>query len=244
MTARSGLLVAWFLVGCKTLPSGGVPEKSFQLQHARESMEAGELYRARKMTEKVLHEYPSDPEAQKLMADILDMEIARQKEVMDTKAPEEFSTDENQEQVRLWLVQSRSLLEAQEYEQAVVAAENVFLFDPSNQEASSLIDAIRAEALEKGGAEALIHKESIHTEVDARTGDYYADAAKAIEKGQWGQAQFLARKILILRPDDDKALALMERIRAGQRSQAVAEAAETLNSSPGGQGAGKQPGGA
>ena len=70
----------------------------------------GEFYRARKSVEKFLKKNRADEAAQILMAEIIDREIVRRKELFETKSIEEFTADEKSAEARTWLERARAFL--------------------------------------------------------------------------------------------------------------------------------------
>lgn len=187
------------------------------LQEAKADLDEGELYEARRKTERILQAQPANSEAQILMAQIIDREIARHKETFETKVPEEFTPDQNAEQAKTWLERSRMLLQAEQYEQAMRAAEKVFIYDPDSWQASELLDEIRNEAFAAGKEQSLIVSQVTHTEIQDRVTKYHQQAEEAMRKGRLGEARLTLDKLLLLSPEDDKALKLREEIRAKQR---------------------------
>ncbi len=101
------LILTGLLFGCRTLdhsPVSGLPA----LEQAKAHMEDGEFYQARNITEAVLKDNPGDPEAQQLMAEILDREIERHKDAFETRSFKELSSRESKDEVQTWLERSRS----------------------------------------------------------------------------------------------------------------------------------------
>ena len=176
-------------------------------------MEHQEFYRARKETEAALKTQPADPEAQKLMAQILDREIDRQKATLEEKVIEEYSPEEKTDQVRTWLERGRMYLSLGHYDQAQWSAEQVFLFDASNIEASELIDDIQKKARAAGRSEELVSGQMLQTEVQDRLERYRQQARQAVSDKRWGEARLLVEKMLLLAPQDREALRLQKEIK-------------------------------
>ena len=207
--------------GCQTAApqSDYASQKMILLSEALDFMKAGEFYRARQITQQVLEQEPQDLDAQKLMAEIIDGEIAVQKEVFETKAPEEFTLEEKQDAVKTWMERSDALVVAGEYEQALLAAERVFLYEPDHVGASQLIDRIKKEAREMGRAESLILQQRYKEEIDIRVERYREQAKEWMNNGRFGMARLAVEKILLLAPKDREATRLYEAIKAQQRQQ-------------------------
>lgn len=180
---------------------------------ARKSLAAGELYQAKKITNEFLEDNPESDEAQALMAKILDEEIAQHKEVFESKAPEEFTDEERQNEIKTWLERGKSLLEIEEYEEAIMAVENVFQYEPENPEASRLMDEIKQRGYKVGKKELFTSQELISEEVDDRITIYRKQMRDWMMNGQRGAAGLAAEKILMLRPEDNEARSVLEQTR-------------------------------
>ncbi|MFA7255834.1 MAG: hypothetical protein WC133_07085 [Candidatus Omnitrophota bacterium] len=181
-----------------------------------------EYYNARRAAQEALEQNPQDPQATKLMADILDKEIERQKEHLLPQAVEEMNADDKQDQIKTWLERSRALFNANQYDLALFAAEKVFLYDAENSAASELIDQIKGKALKEGKADTLFIHKMYKNEIADRLEQYRTQAEDLAAQGQLGQAQFTAEKILMLEPEDPKALAILQKVlsrRDGTRSE-------------------------
>lgn len=187
-------------------------KKEKPLDQAEEFYKKREYYNARCAVQQVLKEDPKNPRAAKLMANILDKEIERQKEHLLPQAVEEMSADDKQDQVKTWLERSRALFNANQYDLALFAAEKVFLYDPNSDSASELIDQIKAKALKEGKADTLFIHKMYKNEIADRLEQYRTQAEALAAQGQWGQAQFTAEKILMLEPEDPKALAILQKV--------------------------------
>lgn len=211
------------LVGCGSLPAHPLPP----LQEARLKFESGELYEAKKMAEAFLKNHPNDFQAQKLMAEIIDQEIARHKEIFATSAIEELTPQAKSDEVQTWLERGRYLLELKQYDEAVLAVEKVFLYDPENLRASQLIDEIKQQALKEGRHESLIQSQVFESEVEGRVQTYRNQARQWIREGRWGAAKLAVEKVLLLAPEDHEALKLYDQIRNHQ-SQAEHETRKAL----------------
>lgn len=219
------VILAGFLAGCATgqrssLVSGDSKEVLLQ---AEKFYNNHEYYNARRAAQQVLAEEPQNPQAAKLMADILDKEIERQKEHLLPQAIEEMNADDKRDQIKTWLERSRALFNASQYDLALFAAEKVFLYDANDSAASELIDQIKAKALKEGKADTLFIHKMYKNEIADRLEQYRTQAEELAAQGQLGQAQFTAEKILMLEPEDPKALSILQKI-LSQKDRARSEA--------------------
>jgi tetratricopeptide (TPR) repeat protein len=199
-------------------------KKEKPLAQAEKYYNSHEYYNARCAVQQVLDEDPKNPQALKLMADILDKEIERQKEHLLPQAAEEMDTDDKQDEIKTWLERCRALFAANQYDLALFAAEKVFLYDAENNAASELIDQIKAKALKEGKADTLFIHKMYKNEIADRLEQYRTQAEELADRGQWGQAQFTAEKILMLEPEDPKALSILQKVlsgRNGTRSESL-----------------------
>ena len=203
------------LMGCRALSKDGqvLNPKTTPLLEAQERLEEGEYHQARKIVEKWLKSNPKDEEAKKLMAKIIDQEIAQYKEAFETNAPEELNKDQKSSEARTWLERSRTLLEIKQYDEAALAAEKVFVYDPNNKEASGLMDEIKTKALKEGKQEILIRNQIYRDEIKDRLGEYHKQVKEWVQEEKWGAARLTADKILLLAPEDQEALEVKEAIR-------------------------------
>jgi len=220
------ILMTGFLAGCATESRSSLISGDHEavLSQAEKFYNNHEYYSAHRAVQQVLDEEPQNPRAAKLMADILDKEIERQKEHLLPQAIEEMNADDKQDQIRTWLERSRALFEAKQYDLALFAAEKVFLYDANNNAASELIDQIRSKALKEGKADTLFIHKMYKNEIADRLEQYRTKAEDLMAQGQLGQAQFTAEKILMLEPEDPKALSILQKIlsrKDGTRSESL-----------------------
>jgi tetratricopeptide (TPR) repeat protein len=208
------MLMTGFLAGCATGPHSAVisGDRETVLSKAEKFYNSHEYYTARRAVQQVLDEDPQNSRANKLMADILDKEIERQKEHLLPQAIEEMNADDKQDQVRTWLDRSRALFNANQYDLALFAAEKVFLYDTENSAASELIDQIKSKALKEGKADTLFIHKMYKNEIADRLEQYRTQAEDLAAQGQLGQAKFTAEKILMLEPEDPKALSILQKV--------------------------------
>jgi tetratricopeptide (TPR) repeat protein len=209
------ILIAGLFSGCKAVPESRGPsgDRLVLIEEARKSLAVGEFYEARKMVRQILDSEPDDAQAKKLMAEIIDLEIERQKEIFDTKAREELSPQQKGDAVKTWLERSRELFDLGQYDEALLAAEKIFLYDPENLEASRFIDKIQKEAYRAGKGEGLIMKQMMEGEIQERVAQYQKQAKAWMDAGRWGAARLAVEKILLLEPENREALDLYEKIK-------------------------------
>ena len=208
------VILAGFLAGCATGPRSSLVSGNREevLSQAEKFYNNHEYYNARRAVQQVLAEEPQNPQATKLMAGILDKEIERQKEHLLPQAIDEMNADDKQDQIKTWLERSRVLFNANQYDLALFAAEKVFLYDANDSAASELIDQIKAKALKEGKADTLFIHKMYKNEIADRLEQYRTQAEDLAAQGQLGQAQFTAEKILMLEPEDPKALSILQKV--------------------------------
>lgn len=186
------------------------------MEEAEELFRAGQWYQARKAAEAVLVEQPENADAQRLMAEILEKEIVQHKEIAEPMALEELSRDETHLEIKTWLERSEALRGLGQYDEALLAAEKVFLFDPDHAQASRLIDEIREDAYRAGKKEKTLLNQVAHEEIRDRVQNYRLQAKQGVEEGRWGAARLAVEKALLLEPEDPEALALYKKIQANK----------------------------
>ena len=185
------------------------------LDEARMAYEHGEYYKARIQVQNILAKDPENTAAQQLMGDVLDKEIARQKDAVMAGSPnnthddsDEKSDDVNRVEIKNWIDRSKTLLHQKQYDLALFAAEKVFIYDANNHEASLLIDDIKEEAVKDGKAESLFLSKMYKEEIGERVKNYRSEARDMINENKSEQAKFTLQKILMLEPEDPEALKL------------------------------------
>jgi Flp pilus assembly protein TadD len=208
------LTITGLLGGCATGPRSSMvsEENKTTLSQAEKFYNNHEYYSARRAVQQVLEKNPQDLQAAKLMADILDKEIERQKEHLLPQAVEEMNTDDKQDEIKTWLERSQTLFEANQYDLALFAAEKVFLYDADNNAASDMIDKIKTKALKEGKADTLFIHKMYQEEIADRLEQYRGQAEELAAQGQFGQARFTAEKVLMLEPEDPKALSILQKV--------------------------------
>ena len=190
----------------------GMKKKETPIARAEKNYEKREYYLARRETQKILEKQPGNVDAQRLMGKILDAEVERQREQLIPQAVEEMNADEKSMEVKTWLERSRALFSRNDYDLALFAAEKVFLYDADNRQASELIDEIKEKALKEGKADMLFLNKMYKEEIADRLEKYRNEAKALAGEGRFGQARFTVEKILLLEPDDPKALRLYQNI--------------------------------
>ncbi len=201
-----------FITGCAAASKEVVKDPRAALQKAKRYAQEGEYYRARKTVRAVLQQNPEDAEAKQLMAEVINEEVAKYKELFETRAPEEFTNDEKSGEIQALLERAHSFLDMGEYDEALTAAEKIFSYDPENTEASALIDKIRSKALEEGKAEMLVQNKIARDESEGRVGGYLVEARKALQAGRPGAARLALDKILLLDPENEEALKMRRQL--------------------------------
>lgn len=208
--------LSFLMVGCMAIPAGSglSVEREELMGEARASLGREEYYAARQKVQDVLDRYPDDFEAQELMAEVLEKEIAGQKEAFETGINEELNPEERSREAKTWLERAEMLLHRKNYGEAMAAAEKVFVYDPDNLRASELLDKIRKEVHEEGKEDSVYLQKMYAGESEERVKRYKEQARRAVEEGRWGAARLAVEKILLLAPRDKEALRLHDQIQS------------------------------
>ena len=209
--------VAGYLIGFSVLGFPAAEARMPSISSARKDLQEGDLYQARKKTQTILDKNPADPEVQKLMAEIIDQEIARHKEVFQTTVPEELPYSAKEEETKTWLERGKVLLDLKRYDEAAMAVEKIFTYDPMNEQASRLMDNVREHALKDGKQELLVRHQMYAAEAKDRVALYLQQARESILQKRWGAARMAVDKILLLEPSNKKALKLQRQIESDQK---------------------------
>ena len=119
------LIITGLLAGCATGQDSFVisGDHDTALSQAKTFYNNHEYYSARRSVQPILEKNPQDPQAAKLMAEILDKEIERQKENLLPQAIEEMSANTKQDEIKTWLERSQALFDANQYDLSLFAAE-------------------------------------------------------------------------------------------------------------------------
>ena len=187
-----------------------------RLKRAEVALKGEKILEARKWAGEALTLKPERLEGQKLMAKILDREIAREKSLSRRDTLEELSSQEKRLQVKTWLERAQGFLEINQFDEALLAAEQVFLLDPENPEASRWVDEIKDKARKQGQEESLFLKDLYTQEIHLRIQRYTQQAETWLREGRWGAARLAIEKILFLDPKN----------RSGHRLLALLDAKE------------------
>ena len=209
-----GVIFGMAFTGCAGLSQ----DLSLLFDQAQKAYLNGDYYKARQMTQQVLDRSRDNQEAEKLMAEILDKEISLQKDLLGPQALEEYTPDEKSQEAKLWLDRAKTLLAVHQYEEALLAAEKVFLYEPENHQASRLIDEIRRQAQSQSKKDDIFAQDMIQDEIKERVLGYRQQARKWMAMNRWGAATLAVEKILMLVPNDKEALKLYEEIQQKQKA--------------------------
>jgi len=215
MTIRLLILFTGLMMGAKNLCAEPAQAKkpAEDLKRAKQHLGAGQLYKAKKITKGILEEYPEDPWAEQVMAQIISQELERHKKAFDAEPPEALNEAEKSDEAKTWLERARSLRELGQYEQALLAAEKVFLFDSDSVKASGLVDEIKQDIMRGGREESLTVKRLYESEISVKVEQYKRQANRGVREGRWGMARLAVEKVLLLRPRDSEALKLHRKIK-------------------------------
>ena len=123
-----------------------------------------------------------------------------------------------EDQIKTLMERGNSLLEIGAYEEAAATIETIFQYDPNNAQASKLMDEIQGRAVKAGKQQISDHAEIVHTEVEGRVSLYKRQAKTWIAEHKWGAARLAVEKILMLQPEDEEGLKLLEEIQSEKHS--------------------------
>lgn len=205
-----GLVVAVLLaIGCGSSRKQTLLSYEGEMKRAELALQEGRIIEARKRAVKALEMQPQRIEAQKLIAKVMDREIVQEKLAQQNILPEELTPKEKKNQIKTWLERSRSLLQVNQFEEALAAAEQVFRLDPDHLEASRLIDEIKDKAQKQGRADSLFLQRMYQQEIEDRIRRYIKQAEVWLQEKKWGAARFTIEKILVLDPKNPEGRRLL-----------------------------------
>ena len=149
-------------------------------------------------------------EIEKKMAKVIEGNMVIEKTaLLEKKLPEELTRQERKLQVKTWLERGQAFLRENQFDEALLAAEQVFRLDPENPEASRLTDEIKGKARSQGREESLFLQDLYQQEVKARIEQYREEAEEHLRTDQLGAARLAIEKILLLEPKDAQAQKLL-----------------------------------
>lgn len=209
------------LTGCQTTQDkhSRFENEAVFLSETDQVLDQGQFYQAKKLTREFLADNPDSVKAQQLMAEILEKEIAAQKQAFSERVPEEYDVQDKDDQIRTWLERAESFLREKRYPEAMESAEQVFTLDPENAKASNLVDRIRGEALTGQVADKAFLKEMRQDELLSRADRYKKDAVSYLESGRYGAAELAIKKVLLIFPEDKEANQIYQRIQVQEESR-------------------------
>lgn len=213
MKIQYWIALTWLFVGCKAFSHQTLATPT-PLLKAERLMASGQYYSARQLLQDFLAKNPDHVGAQQMMADVLNAEITRQKEVFEPNLVEEFSPQERATQAKIWFERAQGLLKARHYDDALSAAEKVFTYDPQNTGASKLIDEVKKQGYREGKREKLVLTQEYQDEENERMESYRNEARQFMKEGRLGMAKVALEKILLLNPDNPEAQKLYDEIQA------------------------------
>lgn len=188
-------------------------ENPKSLRDAEKYLKAGEIYQAKKITRRYLKNDPTNFDGQKMMALVLNQEFAQYKAAQATQVPEELSQSAKHKEAKTWLERSKSMMELGQFDEAALAAEHVFQFEPENEEATALIDQIRGKAWKYQKKELSSEHQLLEEEIAGRVAIYKKQALKWMQDDKPGAAKLAIEKALLLDPENKEALRLRQQIR-------------------------------
>jgi Flp pilus assembly protein TadD len=200
--ATIALLLMLQLTSCQTVSRTSKANEAPSVQAIESALAEGRYYQARKMTEELLQSEPESDELKMLMGKVLEKEIAEQKQAFEENVIEEYEGEDKDAQILTWLDRAREFYHQAEYEQALLSAEEVFKYDPTNAEASRIIDEVKKQIHTEGKQEAVFLKHMYKDEIAERVERYKTEAKEKIQEGNVGQAKLILEKALLLDSTD------------------------------------------
>ena len=126
------------------------------------------------------------------------------------KLAEEYTEEEKKRYTVELLALGDELFENKNYEYAMAAYEQVFLFDPDNVKASAKLDQLKKQMGREKRDETGIVKEVYDEEARERARTFWNQAMDYLKQEKYAQARFTLEKILLLDPENQEAQKLYE----------------------------------
>jgi tetratricopeptide (TPR) repeat protein len=153
------------------------------------------------------------------MARVIEQETLRERSLAGVGIPEEMSAEEKPLAIKTWLERSQGFLHVNQFEEALHAAEQVFLLDPQNLEASRLVDEIQRKARALGKEESLFAASLYQEEIQRRIQRYRREAEAALEARRYSAARLAVEKLLLLDPKNREGETLLKKIEKAEQSR-------------------------
>ncbi|MCB9799788.1 MAG: tetratricopeptide repeat protein [Candidatus Omnitrophica bacterium] len=190
-------------------------QKEALLKKAEAYLAEGQLYQAAKVTRKAIQLFPKDSDAIQLLAviEVAEDEIYEQMQLRDSVLDaQQMNLKQKLDMAQTWVERSRELYEMKKYREATLAAEEAFKYDPQNVNASRMLDTIQAERIKEGQTESDQLRRIYRDEISEKIERYHEQLDEYMAGERWGMARFTAQKILLLAPEDPRALKKYEEI--------------------------------
>lgn len=129
------------------------------------------------------------------------------------KLAEEFSKEAKLNHSTELMALGDQLAEQNNFEAALAAYEQVFVFDPGNTKASAKIDLLRKQMKKDQKNENGIVSAVYEQEAQDKIRNYWAKTQEYLQDRKMGQARFALEKILILDPMNEEARKLYDQIK-------------------------------
>lgn len=197
--------------------AAGEAKKEALLEKAEAYLSEGQLYKASKTIHKALKLFPDDFDVQQLSAviEVAEAEIYEQMHERDTVLDaQQMDVKQKLDMAQTWTERSRELYEMKRYPEAAQAAEEAFKYDPQNVNASRMLDMIQTARVAEGQTESDQVNRMYRDELKEKVERYHEELDEHMAKGRWGIARFTVQKILLLAPEDTRALKKYEEITA------------------------------
>jgi hypothetical protein len=189
-----------------------------KLAKAEAAFEKERLFEARKWAGEVLADHPGNLQGQRLMAKIIEKETLAEKSVPGEALPEELGAEEKALAVKTWLERSQGFLQVNRLEEALQAAEQVFLLDPGNLEASRLVDEIKNRSREQGKEDSAFLQSLYQEEVERRIMRYTEEAQTSLDSRRFASARLAIEKILLLDPENREGERLLRALEQAEKA--------------------------
>jgi len=133
------------------------------------------------------------------------------KEMADVKKlAAEYSKEEKSREVKELLALGDEMRELRRYDDALIAYEQVFLFDPMHVQASAKLDLLKEQIRKEGKDEIGIVSGVYEEEIANRVREYWEEVRTLLEQEKYGQARFTLEKLLLLDSINEEAIKLHE----------------------------------
>lgn len=188
-------------------------EKNKQITEANRLVDQGEYYKAAQKASNLLALFPQDPSVKALSTSVESRQAERYRGLRASAmgAPE-LTIREKADAIQTLNERAEEYYQNEKYDEARETVQEVFQYEPSNAQASRLMDKLGQKEREQAEKQTGMLREVYRDEMTERMEIYRKEAKRMIEEQRFGRARFALEKMLLLDSKDPEANRLYETV--------------------------------